>query len=126
MGRVSQILPLETPAIHLGSHPLVVDAIGTHTFDHAKPEKRQTRKGGLSTSPTLDGSTGPFLSVSASESVTEYIGPEKVKTPVGTFDTHHYQRRPPPSERQRSQPGHVGHAPGLHLRPRRSARLLEQ
>ena len=93
MGRVSQVVPLSEPATHLGSHPLVVDAIGCHSFDHSKPEKSQTRRGGLSTSPTLDGSTGPFLSAPrpGAGGVTEYLGREMVETPVGEFEAHHYR-----------------------------------
>lgn len=104
MGRVSQVVPLATPAIHLGSHPLVVDAIGTHTFDHSRPEKIQRRPGNLSSSPTLDGSTGPFLTVSSGENVTEYIGKESIKTSVGTFEAHHYRW---PSEDRRHPSGTV-------------------
>ena len=104
MGRAQQVFPLDTPAIHLGSHPLVVDALGTHTFDHTKPEKIQRRTGGLSTSPTLDGSTGPFLSVSSTESVTEYMGIETIKTSVGTFETHHYRW---PTDDRRHPSGNV-------------------
>ena len=93
IGRVSQVIPLTTPVTHIASHPLVIDALGCFQFDHSKHEKSQTKHGGISTSPTLDGSTGPFLSAPRAEGggVTEYIGMEKVTTPVGTFDAHHYR-----------------------------------
>jgi len=105
MGRVSQVVPLHMPATHLGTHPLVVDALGTHVFDHSKPEKSQRRRGGLSTSATLDGSTGPFLSAQSGEGgIQEYIGPEKVKTPVGVIEAHHYRW---PSDDRRHPSGNV-------------------
>lgn len=94
MGRVSQVVPLTEPVTHIGSHPLVIDGLGCYQFDHTKPEKTQTRRGGMSTSPTLDGSTGPFLSAprpGGGGGVTEYVGMEKVKTPAGEFEAHHYR-----------------------------------
>ena len=95
-GRVEQNVPLATPAISLGSHPLACDALVLPGFDHAKPERVQTSGGKLSTSPLLDGGSGPFLSVGSG--TIEYVGPEQVTTRVGTFDAHHY-RFPPRASR---------------------------
>ena len=94
MGRVEQIVPLASPARSLGSHPLSCDALVLPVFDHTKPERIQSRDGGLSTSPLLDGGSGPFLSVSTG--TIEYVGPERVTTGVGTFDAHHYRFPPRP------------------------------
>lgn len=88
-GRVHQIVPLSSPAISLGAHPLACDAMALPSFDHTKPEKVQSRVGSLSTSPMLDGASGPLISVS--NGAIEYVGPEKTKTVAGTFDAHHYR-----------------------------------
>ena len=89
MGRVEQVIELTEPARCLGSHPLSCDALVLPIFDHSKPERVQPRIGALSTSPMLDGGSGPFLSVS--RGMLEYVGPERVTTGVGTFDAHHYR-----------------------------------
>jgi hypothetical protein len=90
MGRVHQVVPLAVPATSLVSHPISSDALLMAGFDHGKPERIQTWAGGLSTSPLLDGASGPFISVGKERSV-EYVGPEKLTTPAGTFDAHHYR-----------------------------------
>jgi hypothetical protein len=90
LGRVHQRVPLAVPAESLVSHPISSDALLMAAFDHSKPERIQSWEGGLSTSPLLDGASGPFISVSRQRSV-EYVGPEKITTPAGTFDTHHYR-----------------------------------
>jgi hypothetical protein len=90
MGRVHQRVPLPVPATSLVSHPISSDALLMAGFDHSKPERIQTWEGGLSTSPLLDGASGPFISVGRERSV-EYVGPEKITTPAGTFDAHHYR-----------------------------------
>src|SRR5206468_3580206 len=92
MGRVHQVVPLDTPATSLGAHPLANDALALAAFDHSKPEKIQSRTGSrLSTSPLLDGGSGPFLTVGTLGGSLEYVGPEKVKVAAGTFDAHHYR-----------------------------------
>ncbi len=96
LGRVQQNVPLVTPARSLGAHPLANDALVLPAFDHAKPERIQTSPGNLSTSPLLDGASGPFLGVRST--TIEYVGPERVTTGVGTFQAHHY-RFPPRPER---------------------------
>jgi len=94
MGRVSQTLELTEPAMTLGSHPLSCDALVLPVFDHSKSERVQPRIGALSTSPLLDGGSGPFLSTSSG--FIEYVGPERVSTVVGDIDAHHYRFRFPP------------------------------
>ena len=90
LGRVHQRMPLERPARSLVSHPISADGLLMSEFDHSKPERLQTWPGGLSTSPLLDGGSGPFLSKGGERRV-EYVGPERVTTRAGTFDTHHYK-----------------------------------
>lgn len=90
MGRVRQVVPLEVPATSIVSHPLATDSLLLAAFDHSKPERVQSWRGGLSTSPLHDGGSGPFLSVGGMRE-TEYVGPERIKTRAGAFDTHHYR-----------------------------------
>jgi hypothetical protein len=90
MGRVHQVMPLERPAHSIVTHPLSADAVMMAEFDHSKPDRIQSWPGGLSTSPLLDGGSGPFLSKSYQRTI-EYLGPERVTVPAGTFDTHHYR-----------------------------------
>lgn len=90
LGRVSQIMPLEQPALSIVTHPLTSDALMMAEFDHSKADRIQSWPGGLSTSPLLDGGSGPFLSKSRTRTI-EYVGPERITVPAGTFDTHHYR-----------------------------------
>lgn len=90
LGRVRQVVPLATPPNSLVSHPLSSDSLLMAAFDHSKPERIQRWRGGLSTSPLLDGASGPLISVGG-ERGTEYVGAEKITTAAGTFDTHHYR-----------------------------------
>ena len=90
LGRAHQLMPLAIRATSLVSHPLSTDSLLLAGFDHSKSERVQSWQGGLSTSPLPDGSTGPFLSVGGSRS-TEYVGPERITTTAGGFDTHHYR-----------------------------------
>jgi hypothetical protein len=90
LGRVRQVVPLATPPNSLVSHPLSSDSLLMAAFDHSKPERIQRWRGGLSTSPLLDGASGPLISVGG-ERGTEYVGAQEVTTAAGTFDTHHYR-----------------------------------
>jgi hypothetical protein len=90
LGRVHQRMPLEAPARSLVSHPITSDGLMMAEFDHSKPQRVQTWPSGLSTSPLLDGGSGPFLSKGRERTV-EYAGPERIMTRAGTFDTHHYK-----------------------------------
>jgi len=90
LGRVHQRVPLTQPVRSLVSHPLASDALLLASFDHARPERIQTWQGGLSTSPLLNGGSGPLLSVQGERS-TEYVGAERITTAAGIFDTHHYR-----------------------------------
>jgi hypothetical protein len=95
LGRVRQVVPLTTPPNSLVSHPLSSDSLLMAAFDHGKPERIQRWRGGLSTSPLLDGASGPLISVGGERGV-EFIAAEKVTTAAGTFDTHHYRLLMPP------------------------------
>ncbi|MSO99260.1 MAG: hypothetical protein EXR11_13765 [Rhodospirillaceae bacterium] len=88
-GRIQQKVALTVPPRTMGSHPLACDALVLPAFDHAKPERVQTREGALSTSPLLDGASGPLIGMSSG--TIEYVGPEKITTVAGTFDAHHYR-----------------------------------
>lgn len=90
MGRVTQRVPLAVPATGMVSHPIITDGLLMAGYDHNRPERTQYTTGSLSTSPLLDGSTGPFLSVGGRRGI-EYVGPERVKVRAGTFDAHHYK-----------------------------------
>lgn len=103
LGRIRQVVPLRLPATSLVSHPLSSDSLLMANFDHSKPERIQSWDGGLATSPLLDGASGPLLSVEGRRSV-EYVGPERITVPAGTFDTQHYRllMSPKPDGTQRS------------------------
>ncbi len=89
LGRIQQTIPLTKRPGRMGSHPLSCDALAVPEFDHSSPDKVQTLKAGLSTSPLLDGASGPLLSVR--DLTIEYVGPETVTTGAGTFEAHHYR-----------------------------------
>jgi hypothetical protein len=90
-GHVHQIVKTPTRATRLGAHPLANDALQMTAYDHSRSEKVQTSNDiTLSSSPLLDGASGPMIGMGNTSTV-EYIGPEKVTTPAGTFDTHHYR-----------------------------------
>lgn len=90
MGRLHQAVKLAAPARSLVSHPLSTDSLLLAAFDRSKPERIQEWDGGISTSPLLDGASGPLVGVGGRRA-TEYVGPERVTVPAGTFDTHHYR-----------------------------------
>ena len=94
LGRVEQSVPLAEPVVSLGAHPLANDALAVPAFDHDKPDRIQVSSNRLSTSPLLDGASGPFISVRPL--TIEYLGPERVATGGGTFDAHHYRFPPRP------------------------------
>jgi hypothetical protein len=89
VGRLSQIVPLAQPAPSLGSHPLACDILHLPAFDHSRPDRIQTLQGVLMTSPLAHGGSGPLISVR--DLTIEYVGPERITVPAGTFDTHHYR-----------------------------------
>ena len=94
IGRLEQKVPLATPPGSLGAHPLANDALVLPSYDHSNTERVQTITGRLSTSALLDGASGPLLIVRSLD--VEYVGPEQVTTPVGTFEAHHYRFPPMP------------------------------
>jgi len=95
LGRVHQLLPLSIPAPSLGAHPLSCDVLLLPSFDHAKAERIQSIPGSLSTSPLLDGASGPLLAVHTAH--IEYVGLETITTPAGRFQAHHYRFPPDPA-----------------------------
>lgn len=90
LGRVHQVVKLAQPATSLVSHPLSTDSLLMAGFDHSKSDRVQYWEGGLSTSPLLDGASGPLIGVGGRRG-TEYVGPERITVPAGTFDAHHYK-----------------------------------
>jgi hypothetical protein len=95
IGRSNQRFELARPAQSLGAHPLTCDVLHLSQFDHKRPEKIQSIDGTWMTSPLPNGASGPWL---ANETLTmEYLGPEKLTVPAGTFDAHHYRFVLPPN-----------------------------
>ncbi len=90
IGRVEQVIKLDRPVPTLVTHPLSSDSLLARRYDHSKSDRVQYWEGGLSTSPLLDGASGPLLSQNGRRAL-EYVGPERVTVPAGTFDTHHYK-----------------------------------
>ncbi len=90
-GHVHQTVKLASPAVTMGAHPLANDALQLARYDHSNPQKIQKSPAlSLSSSPLLDGASGPMIGVSSGMTI-EYVGPEKITTPAGTFDAHHYR-----------------------------------
>lgn len=90
VGRLRQVIKLERPVPTLVTHPLSTDALLAAQFDHSKSERVQYWEGGMTSSPLLDGASGPLLSHNGRRAI-EYVGRERVTVPAGTFDTHHYR-----------------------------------
>jgi hypothetical protein len=90
IGRITQRISLDRPAPTLVTHPLSSDSLLARRFDHSQSERVQYWEGGLSTSPLLDGASGPLLSHNGRRGI-EYVGAERVTVPAGTFDAHHYK-----------------------------------
>ncbi len=90
IGRIRQVIKLDMPVPTLVTHPLSTDSLLARRFDHSKSERVQYWEGGFTTSPLLDGASGPLLSANGRRAI-EYVGPERVTVPAGTFDTHHYR-----------------------------------
>src|SRR5690606_24843148 len=111
------------PPNSLVSHPLSSDSLLMAAFDHGKPERIQRWRGGLSTSPLLDGAGGPLVSVGGEHGV-EFVGAEKITRSAGNL------RHAPlptadaaPRRRRIAFLRHLVHWSALCLRARRGARL---
>ncbi|MFO7306093.1 MAG: hypothetical protein C0P74_011300 [Gammaproteobacteria bacterium] len=90
VGRLRQVIKLDRPVPTLVTHPLSTDALLAAQFDHSKSERVQYWEGGMTSSPLLDGASGPLLSPNGRRAI-EYVGRERITVPAGTFDTHHYR-----------------------------------
>ncbi|MDH3452537.1 MAG: hypothetical protein OEN20_08950 [Gammaproteobacteria bacterium] len=89
LGRSTQRVSLPGPVMSFGAHPLSNDALAVSAFDHNNPARVQTITNRLSSSPLLDGASGPLLGVR--DLIVEYVGAERVDTAAGTFEAHHYR-----------------------------------
>ncbi|MFN8534536.1 MAG: hypothetical protein U0556_13435 [Dehalococcoidia bacterium] len=87
LGRVSQRVDFSFQPSYLTAHPLVGDCLAPSGYDFAKGG-RQTLHG-ISTSPMVNGSTGPIAALSSHG--VEYFGWETVQTPIGPVEAHHFR-----------------------------------
>lgn len=88
-GRVSQHLKLARRPQSFGPHPLSADVLHLATFDHASGVNPQPTQGSLLNSLEHDGCSGPMIH--PIDFRIEFVGPERITVPAGTFDTHHYR-----------------------------------
>ncbi len=89
LGRVTQKIIVPGGVASFGPHPVLCDCFHTALFDHKSSQKIQAVERILHSSPEPDGASGPMLG--RWEFGIEFIGPETITVPAGTFDTHHYQ-----------------------------------
>lgn len=89
LGRVSQCMDLDQWPQSFGPHPLSCDVLHLARFDHHSGVNPQPTRGSLLNSLEHDGCSGPMIH--PIDFRIEYVGPEKVNVPAGTFDTHHYR-----------------------------------
>jgi hypothetical protein len=86
-GRISQRFPIQRPIRGFGIHAVQGDAWLTAAFPYAKGAGHVQFFGrNLLHSTHHFGATGPFITTTGSG--LEYVGPEKITTPAGTFETH--------------------------------------
>lgn len=88
LGRVSQRIDRPDPVPTFGPHPLACDIWHLAAYDHGSKEKVQYLDSILS-SVEHDGCSGPMLN--PIRFGIEFLGPETVTVPAGTFETHRYQ-----------------------------------
>ena len=89
LGRISQRLPMTTPALSLGVHPVSCDMFHLPRFDRDSPERIQRHRDVWMTSLEHDGCSGPLLTKIDID--IEYVGRERVTVPAGSFETDHYR-----------------------------------
>lgn len=86
-GRISQNLVLDAPADSFNPHPVQADMWHFAAYRH-DGERVQTMKV-LTASPLHDGASGPMLA--SLDVPIEYLGPEEVTVPAGTFHAQHFR-----------------------------------
>jgi hypothetical protein len=88
-GRVSQRIPLRSPATALVAHPVTTDAMLAAAYDHDRGGPTMQRPAGVYLSSTDPyGRTGPMLA--PSDVFLDYGGRETVPTPAGPADADRY------------------------------------
>lgn len=105
MGRVSQRWPVDGHPLIFSPHAIAGDMPQLGLFDKSSAETVMTIRGRLSSSAEPNGSTGPILGHGYSgegrpgEIDLEYVGPEEVTVPAGTYACEHFRilrdERPP-------------------------------
>ena len=88
LGHVAQRVDQRGGFPSFGPHPLTCDIWHLARYDHASGEKVQYFNSALS-SLEHDGCSGPMLH--PLRFGIEFLGPQTVTVPAGTFETHHYQ-----------------------------------
>lgn len=88
-GRVSQRIETTHRPPFFGAHPVVNDCWCCAAYDRKSSEKIQLLQGGMMSSLLANGASGPMLH--RMDLAVEYIGPETITVPAGTFDTDHYR-----------------------------------
>lgn len=88
-GRVSQSVNVGRRPQSFGPHPLSADVMHLATFDHSSSVNPQPTQKSFLNSLEHDGCSGPMIH--PIEFRIEYVGPERVVVPAGTFDAHHYR-----------------------------------
>lgn len=88
IGRVSQRITRPDAFPSFGPHPLACDVWHLGVYDHRSGEKVQYLDSVLS-SVEHDGCSGPMLH--PVRFGIEFVGPETVTVPAGTFETHRYR-----------------------------------
>ncbi len=88
LGHVAQRIERAGGFASFGPHPLACDIWHLARFDHASRERVQYFDSALS-SLEHDGCSGPMLH--PIHFGIEFLGPQTITVPAGTFETHHYQ-----------------------------------
>jgi len=88
MGRASQRFEAGVPP-SFGAHAITCDVTHLERFDHARPERVQSARGVMLSSPEHDGCSGPLLF--PLDFAIEYVGRETLTVGAGTFEADHYR-----------------------------------
>lgn len=88
LGHVTQRIDQPGGFPSFGPHPLTGDIWHLARYDHSSKEKVQFFDSALS-SLEHDGCSGPMLH--PIRFGIEFLGPQTITVPAGTFETHHYQ-----------------------------------
>ena len=101
LGRISQHWEAPAWPTIFATHAVTSDVWQMGLFDHSRSEKVQTIGNRISPSALPNGGSGPLIGHGYSgdgrpgEIDLEYVGPETIEVPAGTFKTQHFrvQRR---------------------------------